>query len=78
MRLLLLLGMLTLATLACITQDYRVVYNPSGDGSGVVYLELTYPKDILSEENSDPTGVLEQLEDDELDSLIEEVAAFIQ
>jgi hypothetical protein len=53
---------LALASLACITQEYRVEFNPAANGAGVVYLSITYPQDLMKAGLTDPTRVLTQLE----------------
>ena len=41
-----LLAVLGLATLACISTDIAIVFDPDGSGSGVVNLEIMYPRDL--------------------------------
>ena len=45
-RPLLALAMLGLATLACISTDIAIVFDPDGSGSGSVRLEMMYPRDL--------------------------------
>src|SRR5258708_6348293 len=38
------IGMLALANLACFTIEQTIVYDADGSGRGVVLLEMTYPR----------------------------------
>jgi hypothetical protein len=42
------IGMLALANLACFTIQQTIVYDADGSGRGVVLLELTYPRDTTN------------------------------
>lgn len=52
-RPLLVLSFLVLATLACISTDIAVIFDSDGSGSGVVRLELLYPRDLEERATAD-------------------------
>lgn len=62
-RVLLALGALALAALACITQEMTVVYDADGTGAGTAHLELLYPTNFTDEGASDTSDLLESLTD---------------
>jgi FHA domain len=45
------IGMLTLANLACFTFQQTIIYDADGSGRGVVLLEMTYPHDTTNNPN---------------------------
>jgi hypothetical protein len=52
-RPLIFVAFLALATLACISIDLAIVFDPDGNGSGVVHLEMMYPRDLEAQAAAD-------------------------